>query len=73
MNDIEDKSTVRCGSGSSSTSPSDIRWDILASVRTRFELTPEGAQERGSAPAEQRLVNGNPDRVGVIVSVTRPF
>ncbi|MBC9728784.1 GTP 3',8-cyclase MoaA [Streptomyces sp. TRM68367] len=47
--------------------------DILASLRTRFELTPEAHGTRGSAPAERWLVNGGPHRVGVIASVTRPF
>ncbi|MFG2674350.1 MULTISPECIES: GTP 3',8-cyclase MoaA [unclassified Streptomyces] len=47
--------------------------DILQSLRTRFELTPEGRDERGSAPAERWLVDGGPHRVGVIASVTRPF
>lgn len=47
--------------------------DILESLRTRFDLTPEGRDERGSAPAERWLVDGGPHRVGVIASVTRPF
>ncbi|WP_018545862.1 GTP 3',8-cyclase MoaA [Streptomyces sp. LaPpAH-108] len=47
--------------------------DILASLRTRFDLTAENAGERGSAPAERWLVDGGPQRVGVIASVTRPF
>lgn len=47
--------------------------DILASLRTRFTLTPEPAADRGSAPAERFLVDGGPHRVGVIASVTRPF
>ncbi|PJN40969.1 GTP 3',8-cyclase MoaA [Streptomyces sp. CB02959] len=47
--------------------------DILASLRTRFTLTPEGQDERGSAPAERWTVDGGPHRVGVIASVTRPF
>ncbi|MFE2184103.1 GTP 3',8-cyclase MoaA [Streptomyces sp. NPDC059455] len=47
--------------------------DILASLRTRFTLTAEGEDERGSAPAERWLVDGGPARVGVIASVTRPF
>ncbi|MGP3921882.1 GTP 3',8-cyclase MoaA [Streptomyces sp. 8N616] len=47
--------------------------DILASLRTRFDLTPEGEEVRGSAPAERWLVDGGPARVGVIASVTRPF
>ncbi|MEV5984333.1 GTP 3',8-cyclase MoaA [Streptomyces sp. NPDC052051] len=47
--------------------------DILASLRTRFALTPEDADTRGSAPAERWTVDGGPHRVGVIGSVTRPF
>ncbi|WP_326599726.1 GTP 3',8-cyclase MoaA [Streptomyces sp. NBC_01803] len=47
--------------------------DILESLRTRFTLTPEEDEERGSAPAERWLVDGGPHRVGVIASVTRPF
>ncbi|MGK5627437.1 GTP 3',8-cyclase MoaA [Streptomyces sp. URMC 123] len=47
--------------------------DILAGLRTRFALTAEGGEERGSAPAERWLVDGGPHRVGVIASVTRPF
>ncbi|MFD5321732.1 GTP 3',8-cyclase MoaA [Streptomyces sp. NPDC127098] len=47
--------------------------EILESLRTRFTLTPEGGEERGSAPAERWLVDGGPHRVGVIASVTRPF
>ncbi|NED15148.1 GTP 3',8-cyclase MoaA [Streptomyces sp. SID9124] len=47
--------------------------DILASLRTRFDLTPEDDGERGSAPAERWTVDGGPHRVGVIASVTRPF
>jgi GTP 3',8-cyclase len=47
--------------------------DILAALRTRFTLTPEGEDARGSAPAERWVVDGGPHRVGVIASVTRPF
>lgn len=47
--------------------------DILTSLRTRFTLTPEDREERGSAPAERWIVDGGPHRVGVIASVTRPF
>ncbi|MEU1124224.1 GTP 3',8-cyclase MoaA [Streptomyces sp. NPDC005899] len=47
--------------------------DILTSLRTRFTLTAEGEDERGSAPAERWIVDGGPHRVGVIASVTRPF
>ncbi|GFH35331.1 GTP 3',8-cyclase MoaA [Streptomyces pacificus] len=46
---------------------------ILESLRTRFDLAPEGGQARGSAPAERWLVDGGPHTVGVIASVTRPF
>ncbi|WLS47039.1 GTP 3',8-cyclase MoaA [Micromonospora profundi] len=46
--------------------------EILASLRTRFDLSPDPA-ERGAAPAETWLVDGGPARVGVIASVTRPF
>jgi len=50
--------------------------EILASLRTAFELTPDPAA-RGGSPAETWLVDGGgPDgrrRVGVIASVTRPF
>lgn len=47
--------------------------DILASLRTRFTLTPEPGEARGSAPAERWIVDGGSARVGVIASVTRPF
>jgi cyclic pyranopterin phosphate synthase len=47
--------------------------EILASLMTSFELTPVPGSERGSAPAEEWLVDGGPGRVGVIASVTRPF
>nr|WP_211239623.1 GTP 3',8-cyclase MoaA [Jiangella gansuensis] len=47
--------------------------DILASLRSVFSLTPMQDETRGSAPAETWLVNGGPQRVGVIASVTRPF
>ncbi|GAB2773795.1 GTP 3',8-cyclase MoaA [Streptomyces daliensis] len=47
--------------------------DILESLRTRFTLTAEGEEERGSAPAERWVVDGGPHTVGVIASVTRPF
>lgn len=47
--------------------------DILESLRTRFLLTEEAADARGSAPAERWVVDGGLHRVGVIASVTRPF
>ncbi|MGW5560499.1 GTP 3',8-cyclase MoaA [Micromonospora sp. NPDC003944] len=46
--------------------------EILASLRTVFDLSPD-PDERGAAPAETWLVDGGPARVGVIASVTRPF
>ncbi|MER6914956.1 GTP 3',8-cyclase MoaA [Streptomyces sp. NPDC000594] len=47
--------------------------DVLRSLRTRFDLTPEDRERRGAAPAERWVVDGGPHRVGVIASVTRPF
>jgi cyclic pyranopterin phosphate synthase len=47
--------------------------EILTALQREFDLTPEGADVRGSAPAETWLVDGGPARVGVIASVTRPF
>jgi cyclic pyranopterin phosphate synthase len=47
--------------------------EILASLTNAFELTPVPGSERGSAPAEEWVVDGGPGRVGVIASVTRPF
>ena len=47
--------------------------EILAALRTRFDLSAEGETARGHAPAERWLVDGGPARVGVIASVTRPF
>jgi cyclic pyranopterin phosphate synthase len=47
--------------------------EILASLRTEFELTPDPAH-RGAAPAETWLVAGyDGAKVGIIGSVTRPF
>lgn len=46
--------------------------EILASLEREFVLTP-AHEPRGSAPAEEFLVDGGPDTVGVIASVTRPF
>jgi GTP 3',8-cyclase len=47
--------------------------EILARLMSEFALEPVGDDERGSAPAEEWLVDGGPGRVGVIGSVTRPF
>src|SRR4051794_984416 len=45
--------------------------EIFARLSAAHELTPVGG--RGSAPAEEFLVDGGPGTVGVIASVTRPF
>jgi GTP 3',8-cyclase len=47
--------------------------EILADLSAEFSLTPDDPAARGSAPAEAFLVDGGPDRIGVIGSVTRPF
>jgi cyclic pyranopterin phosphate synthase len=47
--------------------------EILATLSTEFTLTPDDPAERGSAPAEKFLVDGGPQTVGIIGSVTRPF
>jgi cyclic pyranopterin phosphate synthase len=47
--------------------------EILAALRTEFDIAADDERERGSAPAQTFLVNGGPARVGVIASVTRPF
>ena len=47
--------------------------EILAALSEEFVLKPDDPGERGSAPAEAFLVDGGPDRVGIIGSVTRPF
>ena len=47
--------------------------EILAALSAQFSLTPADPAGRGSAPAETFLVDGGPDSVGVIGSVTRPF
>jgi cyclic pyranopterin phosphate synthase len=47
--------------------------EIMGRLAEAFLLTPVGADERGSAPAEEWLVDGGPGRVGVIGSVSRPF
>ena len=45
--------------------------EILERLGARFRLTP--VQDRGSSPAELFLVDGGPQTVGVIASVTAPF
>jgi cyclic pyranopterin phosphate synthase len=47
--------------------------EILGILKESYDLTEDDPRERGSAPAELFLVNGGPQRVGVIGSVTRPF
>jgi cyclic pyranopterin phosphate synthase len=46
--------------------------EILASLQAEHVLTPADVP-RGSAPAEEYVVDGGPMTVGVIASVTRPF
>ena len=45
--------------------------DVFHALHPVFSLTP--VESRGSAPAEEFLVNGGPETVGIIASVTRPF
>jgi cyclic pyranopterin phosphate synthase len=45
--------------------------EIQSELEREFELTP--VPSRGSAPAEEFYVDGGPETVGIIASVTRPF
>jgi GTP 3',8-cyclase len=45
--------------------------ETLAALRSEFDLRPAGG--RGSAPAEEFVVDGGPGTVGVIGSVSAPF
>lgn len=45
--------------------------EVLASLSAHYTLTP--VPGRGSAPAEEFLVDGGPETVGIIASVTKPF
>jgi GTP 3',8-cyclase len=47
--------------------------EILDALTAEVKLTPQDPGDRGSAPAEEFVVDDGPDRVGVIGSVTRPF
>jgi len=47
--------------------------EVLESLSSEFCLAPTDPWERGSAPAETFLVDGGPQTVGIIGSVTRPF
>ena len=46
--------------------------EIMDLLSQRFTLT-EHPEDRGGAPAEKFVVDGGPDVVGIIASVTRPF
>ena len=45
--------------------------DIFSQLSEHYDLTP--VEYRGSAPAEDFLINGGPATVGIIGSVSRPF
>ena len=45
--------------------------EIFAQLSEHYELTP--VEYRGSAPADEFLINGGPATVGIIGSVSRPF
>jgi GTP 3',8-cyclase len=47
--------------------------EIMATLGTEFSLVPHDQELRGSAPAETFVVDGGPQTVGIIASVTRPF
>lgn len=47
--------------------------EIHAQLSARFALTPLPDTSRGSAPAQMFLVNGGPEVVGIIASVSAPF
>ncbi|MHB1594520.1 MAG: GTP 3',8-cyclase MoaA [Streptosporangiaceae bacterium] len=47
--------------------------EILAALSAKYTLEPDDPDARGSAPAETFLIDGGPETVGVIGSVTRPF
>ena len=47
--------------------------EVRERLGERFVLTPLGQEDRGSAPAERFLVDGGPQTVGIIASVTAPF
>lgn len=46
--------------------------EILATLSQLWSLTADD-RERGSAPAETWLVDGGPQRVGIVASITKPF
>ncbi len=47
--------------------------EILDRLSAAYDLAPDDARERGSAPAERFRVGDGPATVGVIAAVTRPF
>ncbi|HET8602218.1 MAG TPA: GTP 3',8-cyclase MoaA [Segeticoccus sp.] len=47
--------------------------EIRSRLGERYHLTPLPSEERGSAPAEMFLVDGGPEKVGIIASVSAPF
>ena len=47
--------------------------EIRERLSRRWRLTPLPAEDRGSAPAERFLVDGGPQTVGIIASVSAPF
>ncbi|MBO1766511.1 MULTISPECIES: GTP 3',8-cyclase MoaA [Allobranchiibius] len=46
---------------------------LRTAIEERFTLTDLPAEARGSAPAEEFLVDGGPETVGLIASVSAPF
>jgi cyclic pyranopterin phosphate synthase len=47
--------------------------EVRRRLEERFTLTELPADDRGSAPAERFLVDGGPQTVGIIASVSEPF
>jgi cyclic pyranopterin phosphate synthase len=47
--------------------------EVRLRLEKRFTLTELPAEDRGSAPAERFLVDGGPQTVGIIASVSKPF
>jgi cyclic pyranopterin phosphate synthase len=47
--------------------------EIRERLSQHWELTPLPAADRGSAPAERFLIDGGPETVGIIASVSAPF
>ncbi|HET7302968.1 MAG TPA: GTP 3',8-cyclase MoaA [Segeticoccus sp.] len=47
--------------------------EVREQLEQHYHLTPQPDEERGSAPAEMFLVDGGPQKVGIIASVSAPF